>query len=89
MVGLTRYLAQRIVRMAWEDIDLADPRAYRLPMMRRLPTSSWVRRRELALGQVVIYLAVAAKSNAGLQRPTTRRRLLSASGVAASAGAFA
>ena len=61
-----RYLARRIVRMAWEDIGLADPRAIQLcndaaATYERLGSPEG----ELALAQAVIYLAVAAKSNAG------------------------
>jgi putative ATPase len=61
-----RYLARRIVRMAWEDIGLADPRAIQLTndaatTYERLGSPEG----ELALAQAVIYLAVAAKSNAG------------------------
>ncbi len=60
------YLARRIVRMAWEDIGLADPRALQIAneaaaTYERLGSPEG----ELALGQAVIYLAVAAKSNAG------------------------
>jgi putative ATPase len=61
-----RYLARRIVRMAWEDIGLADPRAMQIAndaanTYERLGSPEG----ELALGQAIIYLAVAAKSNAG------------------------
>lgn len=61
-----RYLARRILRMAWEDIGLADPRAMQIAneaaaTYERLGSPEG----ELALGQAVIYLAVAAKSNAG------------------------
>jgi len=61
-----RYLARRIVRMAWEDIGLADPRAARITLdaaetYERLGSPEG----ELALGQALIYLAVAPKSNAG------------------------
>ena len=61
-----RYLARRIVRMAWEDIGLADPRAMQVvndaaATYERLGSPEG----ELALGQAVIYLAIAAKSNAG------------------------
>jgi putative ATPase len=59
------YIARRLVRMASEDIGNADPRGLELAM------SAWdVQERlgspegELALAQAVIYLAVAAKSNA-------------------------
>lgn len=60
------YLARRIVRMAWEDIGLADPRAMQIAndaasTYERLGSPEG----ELALAQAVIYLAVAAKSNAG------------------------
>ena len=61
-----RYLSRRIVRMAWEDIGLADPRAIQLcndaaQTYQRLGSPEG----ELALAQAVIYLACAAKSNAG------------------------
>ena len=60
------YLARRIVRMAWEDIGLADPRALQIAndaanTYERLGSPEG----ELALAQAVLYLAVAAKSNAG------------------------
>ncbi|MBH1963298.1 MAG: replication-associated recombination protein A [Comamonadaceae bacterium] len=61
-----RYLSRRIVRMAWEDIGLADPRAMQIAndaalTFERLGSPEG----ELALGQAVIYLSIAAKSNAG------------------------
>ena len=61
-----RYLARRLVRMAWEDIGLADPRAAEIALnaaetFERLGSPEG----ELALAQATIYLAVAAKSNAG------------------------
>ncbi|MFI0545527.1 MAG: replication-associated recombination protein A [Brachymonas sp.] len=61
-----KYLSRRIVRMAWEDIGLADPRAMQIAndaalSYERLGSPEG----ELALGQAVIYLAIAAKSNAG------------------------
>ncbi|KTD67435.1 MULTISPECIES: replication-associated recombination protein A [Legionella] len=61
-----RYLARRIVRMAWEDIGLADPRAAQIAndaavTYERLGSPEG----ELALAQAVIYLSIAAKSNAG------------------------
>jgi putative ATPase len=60
------YLARRIVRMAWEDIGLADPRALQVAndaadAYDRLGSPEG----ELALAQAVIYLSVAPKSNAG------------------------
>ena len=59
------YLGRRIVRMAAEDIGLADPRALRLALdacetFERLGSPEG----ELALAEAVIYLACAAKSNA-------------------------
>jgi putative ATPase len=61
-----RYLARRIIRMAWEDIGLADPRA---AQMAELAAATYDRlgspEGELALGQAVIYMACAPKSNAG------------------------
>jgi putative ATPase len=60
-----RYLARRIIRMASEDIGLADPRALEVCV-----TAAAVYERlgspegELALAEAVVYLAVAAKSNA-------------------------
>ena len=60
-----RYMARRLVRMASEDIGLADPRALRLALdaaevYERLGTPEG----ELALAECVIYLAIAPKSNA-------------------------
>jgi len=60
-----RYLARRLVRMASEDVGLADPRALRLALdaaevYERLGSPEG----ELALAQCVVYLAVAPKSNA-------------------------
>ncbi len=61
-----RYLSRRIVRMAWEDIGLADPRALQIAndaalTFERLGSPEG----ELALAQAVLYLSVAPKSNAG------------------------
>ena len=61
-----RYLARRITRMAIEDIGLADPGAQRLCLdawatYERLGSPEG----DLALGQAVIHLALAPKSNAG------------------------
>ncbi len=63
-----KYLARRIIRMAWEDIGLADPRAMQIAndaalTYERLGSPEG----ELALAQATLYLAVAAKSNAGYQ----------------------
>src|SRR5690606_5623236 len=59
-----RYLSRRLVRMAVEDIGLADPRATQLTLnaadiYERLGSPEG----ELALAQAVVYLACAAKSN--------------------------
>jgi putative ATPase len=60
-----RYLARRLVRMAVEDISLADPQAQTICLhawetFERLGSPEG----ELALSQAVIYLALAPKSNA-------------------------
>jgi putative ATPase len=60
-----RYLARRLIRMANEDIGLADPRAIRVALdaadvYERLGSPEG----ELALAQCVLYLAAAPKSNA-------------------------
>jgi putative ATPase len=59
------YIGRRLVRMAVEDIGLADPRALRVTLdacetYERLGSPEG----ELALAEAVIYLAVAPKSNA-------------------------
>jgi putative ATPase len=61
-----RYLARRIVRMAVEDIGLADPQAQGVCLeawqtYERLGSPEG----ELALANAVLYLALAPKSNAG------------------------
>ena len=60
-----RYLARRMLRIASEDIGLADPRALRLSLdaaevFERLGSPEG----ELALAQCLVYLAMAPKSNA-------------------------
>lgn len=60
-----RYIARRVIRMAMEDVGLADPRALQLSLdaaetYERLGSPEG----ELALAEAVVYLAVAAKSNA-------------------------
>ncbi len=60
-----RYLSRRLIRMAAEDIGLADPRALRLTLdaaetYERLGSPEG----ELALAEAAVYLACAAKSNA-------------------------
>ena len=63
--GGEHHLARRVLRMASEDIGLADPRGLQLALQaaevyERLGSPEG----ELALAQAVVYLAVAAKSNA-------------------------
>ncbi|MEP7283571.1 MAG: replication-associated recombination protein A [Rubrivivax sp.] len=60
-----RYVARRVLRMASEDIGLADPRALQVALsatavFERLGSPEG----ELALAEAVVYLAVAPKSNA-------------------------
>ena len=76
-----RYLARRLVRMAIEDVGLADPRALRLALdasevYERLGSPEG----ELALAQAVLYLACAAKSNAGYNAYNTAREFVSRQG---------
>lgn len=60
------YLARRLVRMAWEDIGLADPRAIALAQdASQTYAQLGSPEGELALAQTVLYLAAAPKSNAG------------------------
>ncbi len=71
------YLGRRIVRMASEDIGLADPRALRMALdacetYERLGSPEG----ELALAEVVLYLAVAPKSNAAYTAYTAARALV-------------
>lgn len=73
-----KYLSRRIVRMAWEDIGLADPRAMQIAndaaaTYERLGSPEG----ELALAQAVIYLAIAAKSNAGYMAYNAARAFVS------------
>ena len=73
-----RYLARRIIRMAWEDIGIADPRAMQIAneaalTYERLGSPEG----ELALGQAIIYMAVAPKSNAGYNAYNAARAFIS------------
>ena len=77
-----RYMARRLVRMASEDIGLADPRALRLALdaaevYERLGTPEG----ELALAQCVVYLAVAPKSNAVYKAYNQARALVKKDGT--------
>jgi putative ATPase len=76
------YLARRIVRMAVEDVGLADPRALRLALdasetYERLGSPEG----ELALAESVIYMAVAAKSNAVYSAYNAARAFVSRDGT--------
>ncbi len=76
------YLARRITRMAIEDVGLADPRAWRMTLD---AWDSWERlgspEGELALAQAVLYLALAAKSNAGYAAANAARACVADSGT--------
>ena len=76
------YLARRIVRMAVEDVGLADPRALRLALD---ATETYERlgspEGELALAEAVLYMAVAAKSNAVYAAYNAARAFVSADGT--------
>jgi putative ATPase len=77
-----RYAARRLLRMASEDIGLADPRALRLALdanetYERLGSPEG----ELALAQAVVYLAVAPKSNAVYTAHNAARAFVAQSGT--------
>ena len=77
-----RYLARRLIRMASEDIGLADPRALRMALdaaevYERLGTPEG----ELALAQCVVYLAMAPKSNAVYKAFKAVKALISKDGT--------
>jgi len=72
------YVGRRLVRMAIEDIGLADPRAHEITLnacitYERLGSPEG----ELALANAVIYLAIAAKSNAVYNAYNAVRALVS------------
>ncbi|WP_439143787.1 replication-associated recombination protein A [Planktotalea sp.] len=76
-----RFLARRLVRMAVEDIGLADPHAQAVCLQswqtyERLGSPEG----ELALSQAVIYLALAPKSNANYVAYKAARRAAKATG---------
>lgn len=75
------YLARRLLRMAVEDVGLADPRAQQLCLAgwdsyERLGSPEG----ELALAQAVVYLAVAPKSNAVYSAYNAARALVERTG---------
>jgi putative ATPase len=68
--------------MAWEDVGLADPRAARIALdaaetYERLGSPEG----ELALAEAVLYLAVAAKSNAAYVAYNAARRFVAGDGT--------
>jgi putative ATPase len=72
------YMGRRLIRMASEDIGLADPRALRLTLdavetYERLGSPEG----ELALAEAVLYLAVAPKSNAAYMAYNAVRAFIS------------
>ena len=77
-----KYMARRMIRMAAEDIGLADPRALRLALdaaevYERLGSPEG----ELALAECVVYLAVAPKSNAVYKAYNHVRKLIKTDGT--------
>jgi putative ATPase len=71
------YVGRRLIRMAVEDIGLADPRALRMALdacetYERLGSPEG----ELALAQAALYLAVAPKSNAAYTAYSSARELV-------------
>jgi len=76
------YVGRRVVRMAVEDVGLADPRALRIALdacetYERLGSPEG----ELALAEAVIYLAVAAKSNAIYEAYNSARAFVAGDGT--------
>ena len=76
------YVGRRLVRMAVEDIGLADPRALRLALdacetYERLGSPEG----ELALAEAALYLAVAAKSNAVYEAYNAARDFIRSDGT--------
>jgi len=77
-----KYMARRMIRMAAEDIGLADPRALRLALdaaevYERLGSPEG----ELALAECVVYLAIAPKSNAVYKAYNSVRKLIKSEGT--------
>ncbi len=71
------YMGRRMIRMATEDIGLADPRALRMALdacetYERLGSPEG----ELALAEAILYLAVAPKSNAAYMAYNSARELV-------------
>jgi putative ATPase len=76
------YLGRRMVRMAVEDVGLADPRALRLALD---ATETYERlgspEGELALAQAILYLACCAKSNAVYSAYNSARAFIAGDGT--------
>ena len=77
-----RYIARRMIRMAVEDVGLADPRALRIALdaadvYERLGTPEG----ELALAECLVYLAIAPKSNAVYKAYNEARALVRKEGT--------
>jgi putative ATPase len=77
-----RYVARRVIRMASEDIGLADPRGLRMALdaaevYERLGSPEG----ELALAQAVLFLAAAPKSNAAYVAYNAARAFVQADGT--------
>ncbi|MEQ1948457.1 MAG: replication-associated recombination protein A [Bryobacteraceae bacterium] len=71
------YLARRLVRMAVEDIGLADPRALEQAMAAQQAVHFLgVPEGDQALAQITLYLAVAPKSDAGYRALNTVREFI-------------
>lgn len=74
------YLARRLVRMAIEDIGLADPRALEQAVAAQQTVHFLgVPEGDQALAQVAIYLAIAPKSDAGYQALNKARQTVATS----------
>ena len=76
------YLARRMARMAVEDIGLADPRAWRMALdawdtYERLGSPEG----ELGLAELIVYLAIAPKSNAVYRAFGNVRRVIADTGT--------
>ena len=76
------YVGRRVIRMAVEDVGLADPRALTLALeavetYERLGSPEGV----LALAQAVVYLALAAKSNAIYEAYNSARDFIARDGT--------
>jgi putative ATPase len=76
------YVGRRLVRMAVEDIGLADPRALRVALdacetYERLGSPEG----ELALAEAALYLAIAAKSNAVYEAYNAARDFIASDGT--------